>query len=453
MALFLESVDGCGKLENDKTVVQARQTFLQSLQKANEQVRALVHIGPVQSGSTSTDIATNTSLLAGVPLVVKDLIDVAGMPTRMGCAAVNYRPAKHAQVITNLLAEGGWIAGKSHTTEFAMSGWGVSPLGRPLNPIDASDQFYTGGSSNGSASAVAAGLVPVALGTDTGGSVRIPASWCGLTGLKGSPGWVSTDGVAALSQRFDVVGPMGRTAADVSRVYRSMLPAGRRKAFEDSLEQAAQAPLPALFFVDDRNLPEASPEVLQAYREAREKCETLGFSVQIIALPFSFAEMAQTWSGISGAEGYLNNKALVDDPGAPLDEAVRSSFAHSGQIDLATYFSLLNRGAGFREYIENLLAGGHLLVVPTTSTPAIRLTEFDATRTLGIYTRFVNLIQGCSIAVPNGMTDEGRPTSMQFVGAYGADAAIVNAALYWQRKTDWHEKILRRHIRQMTAEQ
>lgn len=159
--------------------------------------------------------------------------------------------------------------------------------------------------------------------------------------------------------------------------------------------------------------------------------------------------MADIWADISGIEGYLNNKELVDDPAAPLDDAVRSSFLQGGKASLQEYFRLLNHARHYREQVECLLTPGHLLVVPTTSTPATKLAAFDPQRTLGIYTRFVNLIQGCAIAVPNGLSAEGRPTSMQFVGSYGEDATILNAAIQWQAHTDWHEKMRRHHAEQM----
>ena len=187
MALFLDSIDNCITQQTTAERDTLTRDRMQSIRKRNENVRAFVHIAeePVRESLPQSE---DVPLLSGVPLAVKDLIDVGGLPTRLGCRAVQMQPQHHARVIANLLGEGAIIAGKSHTTEFAMSGWGVSPLGRPLNPIDASDVYFSGGSSNGSASAVAAGLVPAALGTDTGGSVRIPSSWCGITGLKGSPG-------------------------------------------------------------------------------------------------------------------------------------------------------------------------------------------------------------------------------------------------------------------------
>jgi aspartyl-tRNA(Asn)/glutamyl-tRNA(Gln) amidotransferase subunit A len=418
------------------------------LREHNDAVQAFVHIG--DSPAHDAPAQTNPdALLAGVPIAVKDLIDVAGMPTRLGSKAVSNTPGKHADVIEALVSEGAVIAGKSHTTEFAMSGWGVSPLGRPLNPIDADDVLFPGGSSNGSASAVAAGLVPAALGTDTGGSVRIPSSWCGLTGLKGSPGWVSTVGVAPLSQSFDTVGPMARTAAEAALLYRAMLPAPRRTALERALQQAAEQPLPTLVFLGEGSLEAADADTMAAYRASQAQCLAMGFSVKAAVIPCSFAQMAETWAGISAVEGYLNNRALVDDPAAPLDENVRSNFLKGSTVDVHEFFSLLNQARRIREQVECLLTPGHVLVVPTTATPATKLTDFDPLRTLGIYTRFVNLIKGCAIALPNGLTADARPTSMQFVGSYGQDAVVLHAAMHWQANTDWHDKLRALHSAQM----
>lgn len=448
MAFFLDSIDHCSRHKTDGDTQAVLDSRMHALRNRNDLVKALVHVGdqPVQD---KTAVTNPTALLADVPIVVKDLIDVAGMPTRLGSRAVSNAPDVHAEVIAALLAEGAIIAGKSHTTEFAMSGWGVSPLGRPLNPIDADDLYFSGGSSNGSASAVAAGLVPAALGTDTGGSVRIPSSWCGITGLKGSPGWVSTVGVAPLSQSFDTVGPMARTASEVSLLYRAMLPARRRTALEAALEQAAQQALPTLRFLDDESLGVVDADMLAAYRSSQAQCKALGFPIETTRIPYSFTQMAECWAGISAVEGYLNNKDLVDDPAAPLDDNVRANFLLGSKIDVQEYLSLLNRARRIREETECLLTPGHVLVVPTTATPATRLTDFDPLRTLGIYTRFVNLIQGCSIAMPNGISPDARPTSMQFVGSYGQDAVILHAATHWQAHTDWHEQIRRLHAAQM----
>ncbi|MGB6243298.1 MAG: amidase [Castellaniella sp.] len=420
--------------------------LLRAAVSINQSIKALAHVALAPETSAQ---AAKGGLLQGVPLAVKDLIDVAGMPTRMGSRAICRTAQRHAAVIGKLLEEGAIIIGKSHTTEFAMSGWGQSPLGRPLNPINGQDRYFSGGSSNGSASSVACGLVPCAIGTDTGGSIRIPSSWCGITGLKGSPGWISTDGVAPLSQSFDTVGPMARTAADAAILYRAMLPRYGRTAFEQALEQAAQQPLPHLRFFDDDSLGMLDESVKSAYIDSRARCEDLGFTTELCSVPCRFEDMADTWAGISSVEGYLNNQAVAENPDSDLDEDVRKALLQGKRLPLHEYFALLNKARLHRQAMESLLTPGCLIVMPTTSTPAIKLDGFDPKRTLGIYTRFVNLIQGCSIALPNGLSPQSLPTSMQFIGAYGQDASIVHAALMWQKHTDWHEKIRAQHQQQM----
>jgi aspartyl-tRNA(Asn)/glutamyl-tRNA(Gln) amidotransferase subunit A len=296
---------------------------------------------------------------------------------------------------------------------------------------------------------VACGLVPCAIGTDTGGSIRIPSSWCGITGLKGSPGWVSTEGVAPLSQSFDTVGPMARTAADAATLYRAMLPQYRRTAFEQALERAARQPLPHLRFFDDDSLGMLDESVRSAYLDSRTRCEDLGFTTELCKAPCRFDDMADTWAGISSAEGYLNNQEVAENPDSDLDGDVRKALLQGKRTQLREYFALLDKARLHRQSMESMLAPGSLIVMPTTSTPAVKLNGFDPKRTLGIYTRFVNLIQGCSIALPNGLSPRNLPTSMQFVGAYGQDASIVHAALVWQKHTDWHERIRTRHQQQM----
>ncbi len=446
MGLFLDSIEHCALADSISATHSITQRRLDAIRSGNDTVNAFVHIGDVSP--SPTEVAPD-ALLPDALIAVKDLIDVADMPTRCGSRAVHREARTDAAVIRALKAQGAVIAGKSHTTEFAMSGWGAGPMGRPLNPVDADDVYYTGGSSNGSAAAVASGLVPAALGTDTGGSVRIPSSWCGITGLKGSPGWVDTQGVAALSQSFDVVGPMARTVAEVTRLYRAMLPTERRVALEAGLREAAERPLPTLLFLDDASLGDIHRDTLAAYRASQALCDTLGYPTTVLTLPVRFADMAQTWAGISEIEGYLNHRELAHDPAASLDETTRANLLRQQSATTAQYLALLNRARDMRGRLERLLTPGQLLVVPTTSSPAVKLTAFDPGRTLGIYTRFVNLIQGCAIAVPNGLSADGLPTSLQFVGAYGQDAVVLHAAAHWQARTDWHEQLRQLHRQQM----
>ena len=164
--------------------------------------------------------------LYGHAVAVKDIIDVAGLPTgggsltRDGVAAA----AADARVVRRLRAAGAVLIGKTRTVEYAFGGWGTNvTVGTPRNPWDMTDTRAPGGSSSGSGVAVAAGLAPMALGTDTGGSVRLPAAFCGIVGLKTTFGLLPLDGVLPLGEAFDSIGPMTNTVADAARLFAAML--------------------------------------------------------------------------------------------------------------------------------------------------------------------------------------------------------------------------------------
>ncbi len=163
-------------------------------------------------------------LLDGVPFAAKDLFDVQGRATLAGSKATPTTPAaQSATAVQRLLAEGMVLVGKTHTVEFAYGAWGTNPsCGTPVNPRDLRVRRVPGGSSSGSGVAVAAGLVPVALGTDTGGSVRSPAALCGIVGMKTSPGLIERGGVQPLAYLFDTVGPMTRSIEDAARLQAAL---------------------------------------------------------------------------------------------------------------------------------------------------------------------------------------------------------------------------------------
>src|SRR5712672_3271 len=162
--------------------------------------------------------------LHGVPIALKDLIDLEGRITTGGSAVWRERRSPFtATLARRFFAAGMIVLGKTHTVEFAMGGWGTNQhLGTPWNPWDPEVARTPGGSSSGSGVAVAAGFAPWAIGTDTGGSVRLPASWCGLTGLKTTIGRVSTYGILPLAPTLDTPGPMARSVTDAVLLYNAM---------------------------------------------------------------------------------------------------------------------------------------------------------------------------------------------------------------------------------------
>ena len=179
--------------------------------------------------------------LAGAPIGVKDIIDVAGHPTRAGSLTRADAPpaAQDAPVVQRLRAAGAIIIGKTHTVEYAFGGWGTNEtIGTPHNPRDMSRARAPGGSSSGSGVAVAAGLCVAALGSDTGGSVRLPASFCGIVGLKTTWGLIDKSGVVPLTPMLDTIGPLTNSVADAAALFGVLAPA--QDARTPGLDEAAR---------------------------------------------------------------------------------------------------------------------------------------------------------------------------------------------------------------------
>jgi aspartyl-tRNA(Asn)/glutamyl-tRNA(Gln) amidotransferase subunit A len=246
--------------------------------------------------------------LHGIPVALKDLIEIEGKIVTGGSQAWRQRRAtRTATLARRLIAQGMIVLGKTHTVEFAMGGWGTnSRLGTPWNPWDIERHRTPGGSSSGSGVAVSAGLAPWAVGTDTGGSVRLPASWCGITALKTTVGRISTYGVLPLSPTLDTPGPMTRSIDDAALLYMAMQgadpldPRTARLPQTDPMRTLKRgvrglrlAPMPQA----ERAF--ASAEVLAAYDASLITLERLGAEIVSIALPFGFADVAElnlrTW--------------------------------------------------------------------------------------------------------------------------------------------------------------
>src|SRR4051812_776899 len=271
--------------------------------------------------------------LHGIPIALKDLIELEGKVVTGGCEAWTRRVAtRTATLAKKLMAQGMIVLGKPHTVEFAMGGWGTTTRrGTPWNPWDAQRARTPGGSSSGSGVAVAAGLAPWAIGTDTGGSVRLPASWCGLSGLKTTIGRVSTYGILPLAPSLDTPGPMTRSVEDAALLYSVMQGA-------DPLDpRTLSAPAPSNPMPGLRRgvrglrlarMPQAerdgcTPEILAACDAALDTLGRLGAEIVDLALPCRFDDATRATGRIIGSEAYQLVGKLVDDPALPIDPAVR----------------------------------------------------------------------------------------------------------------------------------
>jgi aspartyl-tRNA(Asn)/glutamyl-tRNA(Gln) amidotransferase subunit A len=391
--------------------------------------------------------------LHGLPIALKDLLHIAGRVTTAGSRSWAGRISDHtATVVDRLLGAGMIVLGKTHLVEFAFGGWGRNePMGAPWNPWDLARHRVAGGSSSGSAVAVAAGMTPAAIGSDTGGSVRIPAALCGLTGHKPTYGLVSLHGAVPLSTTLDSIGPLARTADDAALLTFAM-------AGPDPHDDATlRAPLLDLAAAldDDTDLrgsriaalaPEQFPPytesaVAAAHDEAIRVLRERGAIVEEVRVPFDFDALARANGSIIAAEAYAFHKGYIEDPALPIDRWVRSRMVSGKSIGAADYIDALaarRRAAGaFAQWMRGRAA----LLTPTLPITATPLEEVDeATTPLALFTRPVNYLGACGLSLPAGFSSLGLPVGVQLIGAPFSDATILRIGRAFQRATDWHRR-------------
>jgi aspartyl-tRNA(Asn)/glutamyl-tRNA(Gln) amidotransferase subunit A len=387
--------------------------------------------------------------LHGVPIALKDLIEIEGRVTTGGSQVWHDRRSAYTATIAKRLVGAGMIVlGKTHTVEFAMGGWGTNQhRGTPWNPWDPAVARTPGGSSSGTGVAVAACLAPWGIGTDTGGSVRLPASWCGLAGLKTTIGRVSTYGILPLSPSLDTPGPMARSVEDAALLYQAIAgpdpndphtlgrpPAGLLPTMRRGGRGLKLARLPAA----ERD--HVAAEVLNAYDAAVDLLARLGAEIVTLELPRRFADYTGLVGRIIGAESYFLIGDLIDDASLPIDEAVRPRIATGRSISARDYLAALREQVAAKEEFAAALGDADALLTPTTATAAIPLDAVDQGTTPAHFTRFVNALEICALAVPDGFTANGLPLSLQIVcRAYDEETALRIGWAY-QQATDWHER-------------
>lgn len=387
--------------------------------------------------------------LHGVPIAMKDIVDMEGRVTTGGSLPWKDRISPvTATLVERLVAAGMIVIGKTHTVEFAMGGWGTNQhMGTPWNPWDAEVHRTPGGSSAGSGVSVAAGLAPCAIGTDTGGSVRLPAAWCGLVGLKTTIGRISTHGVLPLASTLDTPGPMCRTVEDAAALYNVMQgpdpkdPHTKGVEFADPLPQMRRGVAGLrLARMGDREREIVDPEVLAAYDASLDTLAGLGAEIVDVSLPGRFTGLGAITGKIIGAEGYLFVGDRVDDLDLQIDEDVRPRIWIGKEMSAREYLEILREREAIKRAYDEALAGIDAYLTPTVATPAIPLTEVDQEETPATFTRVVNLLDRCALSIPNGMTGGGLPTSLQIMCDAYDEAMALRIGWALQEATDWVDR-------------
>jgi allophanate hydrolase len=377
--------------------------------------------------------AADTSLpLYGIPVAVKDNIDVKGLPTTAACPAYAYRPNKDATAVARLRAAGALVLGKTNLDQFATGLVGVrTPYGIPRNLFDA--KLIPGGSSSGSAVAVGAGLVPLALGTDTAGSGRVPAAFSNVVGLKPSRGLVSAAGVVPACRTLDCVSILAFTVDDAMTALSAIAGADPADPFShprqvhpvgpmpDGLRLGVPIPGQRLFFGDRAS--EA------AYAAALTDFAGLGAKIVEIDIEPFYAAARLLYEGPWVAERYLTARALVASSPQSLHPVTRQIILAGANGTAADAFAAFYQLAELRGVRDRTFSAIDALVLPTAPTiytiEQVLADPIGLNSRLGTYTNFVNLLDLCGLSVPASMRPDGIPFGVTLVAPAGEEAALA----------------------------
>lgn len=399
--------------------------------------------------------------LHGIPIGLKDLFETSGVRTTAGSKFfADYIPEKDAAVVEKLRAAGAIVLGKLNMHEIALGVTNVNPhYGPSRNPWN--PKTISGGSSGGSGGALAAGLCFGALGSDTGGSIRIPSSLCGITGLKPTYGRVSLRGVIPLSWSLDHAGPMARGVDDVALLLKTIAgydpedPASQDLPVPDflgSLKAGIKGWRVAL--ASDEFFTKADSEVLEAVKKAAGVLESLGARVEEV--PFPEARLAAQNNGllVTAEAAAFHQERLQKHPedfGADVLQRLQGGAAYSGsEVSQARRMQSI-----LRRKFEQFFAGYDLLLTPTTPSAALLIEAVqsgqnadagqtnpavEAARQLTRFTAPFNFTGLPALSIPCGFTASGLPTGLQLAARPWGEASLLRAGYAYQQATDWHRK-------------
>ncbi|HVO15630.1 MAG TPA: amidase [Alphaproteobacteria bacterium] len=374
------------------------------------------------------------SPLAGLPISIKDLFDVAGETTLAGSVVLKGRPAAKADapIVARLRAAGAVIIGRTNMTEFAFSGLGLNPhYGTPLNPWDRKTRRIPGGSSSGAGVSVAEGMAAAAIGTDTGGSIRIPSALCGVTGLKPTAKRVPTEGCFPLSQTLDSIGPLAPSVACCALVDAVL--SGAPPQVPAALPLAGlRLGAPQRFMLDGMD-----KTVSDAYGAALTRLSKAG--ARIVEIPFGELETLPAINakgGIVTAEAYAIHRKLIAEAGERYDPRVGGRIKRGSAQDAADYVDLLAARRDLIARAAAISAPFDALIMPTVPVVAPALAPLEADDDLYTKTNVLvlrnpsawNFLDRCALSLPCHAPGEA-PVGLMLVGEHGGDRRLVSVGL------------------------
>jgi aspartyl-tRNA(Asn)/glutamyl-tRNA(Gln) amidotransferase subunit A len=389
--------------------------------------------------------------LHGLPVVYKDLCDIAGRIGTGGSKMFEHRKATEtSNTVERLTAAGMVPLGKLHMVEFAFGGWGTNPLmGAPWNPWDLETHRVPGGSSSGTGVAVAARLAPAGIGSDTGGSVRIPSAFNGLVGLKVTFGRIGLSGTMLLSWTLDSIGPMARCVEDSALMLNALAAPDARDptTLGQPVEDFSLAVKPGsiegmrVAIADSKQLPDFThADVAKAWQAAGLTFETLGATVEAVRLPDWFFDLSRPAGIIIASEAYALHRDYIDNMSKAIGPGVRMRAQVAKGFSPGVYAEELRAMAERRRAFADWMKPYDAILLPTAAVPAIPLAEVDETSPIpGYLTRPANYLGLCSLAMPAGFS-HGLPVGMQLVGKPFAERDVLRLGKAFQDATDFHKR-------------
>jgi aspartyl-tRNA(Asn)/glutamyl-tRNA(Gln) amidotransferase subunit A len=432
-------------------------SLLDRIAKANDKLHAFteVYAAEAKALAQAADTARASGFpmgpLHGLPVAYKDLCDIAGRVGTGGSKMFETRVATEtSNTVERLTAAGMVPLGKLHMVEFAFGGWGTNPLmGAPWNPWDLKTHRVPGGSSSGTGVAVAARLAPAGIGSDTGGSVRIPSALNGLVGLKVTFGRIGLSGTMLLSWTLDSIGPMARCVEDCALMLNALAAPDPRDptTLGQPLEDFTLATRPGsiegmrVAMPDTRELPNfMHPDVTNAWQTAGRTFESLGATVEAVRLPDWHFDLSRPAGTIIASEAYALHRDYIENPNKAIGPGVRMRAQTARSFLPGAYAEEMRAMANRRRSFTDWMKPYDAVLLPTMAVPAIPLAEVDEASPIpGYLTRPANYLGLCSLAMPSGQSG-GLPIGIQIVGKPFAERDVLRLGKAYQDATDFHRR-------------
>lgn len=433
------------------TPVDALNACKAAIANGNDRLNAFVAFSDEAAGEAEASAARYAagkplSPLDGVPVAIKDNLAVRGMPATWGSPYLaDFVPEADELPVARLRDAGMIIVGKTNVPEFTLEGYTGNPVygvtGNPWNP-----DLTPGGSSGGSVAAVAAGMLPLAVGTDGGGSIRRPVGYTGLVGLKPSIGKVArAGGLPQILLDFEVVGPIARSVDELSLLFGLLSGASRRDHRSRRFGGETESKLKRILYVERLGDEPLDLDIAEIVSAAADNLTALGFDVVRGALPFDLAPVNAFWQNV-GKTGLA--KMIAADP-AMREKATPKYLAMADEVAGLTateFLAGLETVGALRDATAQAFADIDMIMTPSCAAmPWPKAEAFPPTidgkpvgpRGHAVYTGWVNATGHPAIGLPAGLTDDGLPVGFQLIGDMGTDEKLIDTARTYDRAHPW----------------